>query len=308
MEKTVLDRFFEVEHARYGKARYFFKPETLGSKIRAFYIRPFCPEYMEQFSTALYPDTHFARKKKGDPVSCVRTEFHENVHKFDRHNQGFKFTLKYLYPQLYAIPLALAAVVAGGLWSWLCFGAFLVLLHSGLFALSCSAKRDKKGLPTGKATISFYVLTCSGLLASVGASIYGGGYLSSFLWCGALLLFSPWPFKSIWRRDSELRGYTMSLYRVWLEHKGSISEAWWACTIEKYVARFAGPNYFFMETNKSRIRRELVYQSIRFRGGDSGFLAGWRWKRQKESSAIEAIPFKMAKKFMQEEGMVSNVK
>jgi hypothetical protein len=307
MSDTVLDRFFALEREKYGSAEYAFKGDKLSSKFRAFYARPFCPEYMESYSTSMYPNTYFAEKKRGDHDSCVKTEFHENVHKWDRWKQGFKFTLKYIWPHWVGVPFLAAAVVLGGLWSWLAFGALLVLLHTGLGVLAVSAAKAESKTPSKGAAIAFYVLTGVGALGLLTATILGGGYFA-LLWVPAALFFSPWPLKPWWRRDAELRGYTMSLYRIWLQHKNHLNDKWWADTVERYVKTFSGSAYFFMETNGNWTRKELGFQINRFRDNEATFLENWQWSTRDlgpvDAAKAEAEPFRMASKFMKQEGLI----
>lgn len=303
MSDTVLDRFFAIERDKYGRANYYFKPEPVVSRIRAFYARPFCPAYIQTYSTSMYPDTFFASKKKGHPQSCVETEFHENVHKWDRWKQGFMFTLKYIFPHWLALPFLAAVVVLSGWQSWLVFAGFLAFLHIGLVVLARSAKRDEKGMPHKIAQVFFYVITGLGVLALLASTIWWGRWWA-FLWLGAVLFASPWPFKPWWRRDAELRGYTMTLYRIWLKYKDRLSEQSWNETIEHYVKTFSGPNYFFMELNKDYVRKELKFQINRFRNQQASFLAYWAWARKPgHVYKEEAEPFRMAKDFMTAEGM-----
>lgn len=310
MEKEVLDRFFAVEAEKYGSAEYAFKGDKLASKIRAFYARPFCPRYMQSFSTSMYPDTFFAEKKRGRYESCLETEFHENVHKWDRWKQGIKFSLKYTFPHWVGLPFILAAVVLGGLWSWVAFGAMVALLHAGLAALAVSAGADKDGKPSSGSQVAFFVLAGLGVLGLLVTNIWAAGWWS-LLWLGSLLS-APWPLKPIWRRDAELRGYTMSLYRIWRKYRHSWQERYEKQTIDRYVKHFTGPAYMFMELDGDYVRREFEFQMDRMKTGDgnednqggNGFLDCWCWERKKGWYGVEqAEPFRMARSFMDEEGM-----
>jgi hypothetical protein len=299
----ILDRFFQLEREKYGKANYHFKDDMLSSKIRAFYARPFCPDYMQSFSTTMYPDTFYAVKKRGNPESCLETEFHENVHKWDRWSQGIKFTFKYIWPHWMGIPFLLGAVALGGLWSCVALGSLLVLLHAGLVALAVSAGAREDGLPSRGSTIAFYVLVGIGALGLLATNIWFARWWA-FLWAGAVLFLSPWPFKPVGRRNAELRGYTMSLYRIWLKYKNQLNEQWWKETIERYVKTFSGPAYFFMERNEDWTRRELEFQVGRFKTNEEAFLQNWAW-RQKRGMTYpnEAEPYRMAKSYIDQEQM-----
>jgi len=302
MAEGALDRFFQMERGKYGKAGYYFKQDKKVSSIRAFYARPFCPQYIQDYSTTMYPNTFFAEKKKGDEQSCLETEYHENVHKWDRWNEGFKFVLKYAWPHWMGLPFMLAAVALGGLWSCVAFAGFIVLLHIGLVILALAARADQDGIPAFGFQIMFYTLVCLGFLGLLAINIWFAKWWA-FLWLGALLFFSPWPFKPFWRRNYEIRGYTMSLYRIWLKYKDNFDAEKYKQATDKYVAVFSGPDYFFMETNKARVRQEFLFQVARIRFSENAFLNRWIWKDKLNAPiAAAAEPFRMAKWFIDQEG------
>lgn len=303
MPDSVLDKFFAVEKSTYGKARYFFKHKALSSKVRAFYSRPFCPRYVQDFSTTIYPNTFYAEWKEGKPQSCVETEFHENVHKWDRWSEGFKFNLKYLWPHWMLLPFLVAVIVVAGRWGLGSLGALLVLLHIGLIVLAVSAKNSRKGVPTTESSITFYVLSGIGLCLLLAGTIIGAGWWS-FLWLGVLLFASPWPLKPFWRRDYEIRGYTMSLYRVWMKHKHDFDVDKWRETVERYAKVFTGPEYLFMERDEGRVRAEFLFQMGRLRFSERGFLKNWIWSHNPGRVYPEkAEPYRMAKRFIESEGV-----
>ena len=302
MYKTPLDRFFDLEREKYGGADYYFKPDRKISAVRAFYARPFCPEYMDSFTTTMYPNTFFAGKKRGRLQSCLETEYHENVHKWDRWSEGFKFNLKYLWPHWMGPPFMLAAIALGGLWSWIALVGFIGVLHLGLAVLALSAKFSSKGIQSGWAQGVFYVLVGLGLLALFVINVWTAKYWT-LLWLGAVLFFSPWPFKPFWRRNYEIRGYTMTLYRIWLKYKDDFSEEKFREEIEWCVRAFTGPAYFFMEINEDLVRKELLFQSARMQFSERGFLSHWMWRQSLgKPSKKAAEPFRMARQFMSREG------
>lgn len=300
---TALDRFFMMEVQKYGDAEYFFKGDTVGSKIRAFYMRPLCPTYSDDFSTTIYPNTHFAAKKRGRMLSCLETEYHENVHKWDRWREGFRFVLKYAWPHWMALPFLIAVVIMSGFYSWMAFLALLGAVHVGLTIMEISARRSKDGKHSGGSAVPFYFLSMVAALVLIVVTVmYGKGW--ALLWLGAALFISPWPLKPFWRRDYEIRGYTMSMYRVWVKYRNQFDERKWRETIDKYTRIFAGPEYFFMETDKDRVRKEFLFQSGRMQFSEEGFLRNWIWSRKiGRPSSLEAEPFRMVKEFMEQEGL-----
>lgn len=303
MPNSVLDNFFVVEKATYGKASYFFKHKTFSSKVRAFYARPFCPKYIQSFSTTLYPNTFYAEKKEGKPQSCVETEFHENVHKWDRWKEGVSFNLKYLWPHWMLLPFLVAVIIIAGWWGLGALGAALVLLHLGLFILATSARNVKDGIPTREANVAFYVLAGLGLCLLLAGTVVGAGWWG-FLWLGVFLFASPWPIKPFWRRDYEIRGYTMSLYRTWMKHKHDFDVDKWRETLERYAKIFSGPSYLFMELNEDKVRAEFLFQMGRLRFSERGFLKNWIWSQEPgHANPEKAEPYRMAKRFIESEGV-----
>ena len=293
MSKALLDRFFEIERDKYGEADYFFKKDTRASRIRAFYVRPFYSGYIQDYTTTLGSNTYFASGIAGDWGHCLEVEYHENVHKCDHWLQGFGFILKYAWPHWMLLPFLLAVLLLSGWQSILVFVGVLAALHIGLFVLSVAGT----GLGGKIARVFFYLIVGLGFTALVTSTTYYGKAWA-FLWIGVLLFASPWPIKPFWRRDYELRGYTMSLYCAWLEHKDFMDAAMLERRIEHYVEHFSGPSYLFMETNKERVREELRFQVKRFRFDEAGFLTRWLWRRRKGDSVIGAEPFRMAARFI----------
>jgi len=310
MSETALDRFFAVERAKYGKANYRFKQDHFSSKLIAFYLRPFNPTYLDQYTTTRYPDTYFPGRKKADEESMLATEYHENVHKWDRWKQGPKFSIGYAFPQLFAAPFILAAVFLAGPLGWAGFGSLLVLFHLGLLVLALSAGKGDPSdgyagaVPSTAARVAFFILAGLGGAACIGGSVIGGG-LFSLLWLGAALFLSPWPLKSRWRRDAELRGYTMSLYRIWVRYRDSWNEEWFERALKQYVRAFTGPAYFYMERDGAYVEKEFRFQVMRFQTNEDTFLENWQWStrpiKSVEKVKEQAEPFRMARTFMEDE-------
>jgi hypothetical protein len=293
---TSFEKFIDVERAEYGHAEYWYKTEKLKSKIKAFYARPFCPEYLTNVTTTNGRDTALPESRRDDHYNALWTEFHENVHKFDIHQKPIRFYLGYAYPQILAVPFLLAATILAGLWGWLGLGALLLTVHAGLSVLHGASGAGKR--VAGKAwLVLFGVLAVAGVAAFLGGVIVGGSYWA-FLLLGAGLFLSPWPFKAVFRRDSELRGYTMSIYGYWLD-RGSCEVS------EAMIDIFRGPTYFFMEPNGEFVRKELTFQVARFLSDESLFLSEWRWARKPDKVFPKpAVPFRMARQFLEAEGLI----
>lgn len=305
-----LDKWFREEQKKYGSARYFFKEECLSSKIIAFYVRPFNPTYLYRYTTMRYPHTYYPGRKKGDEEGMLSAEFHENVHKWDRWKRGIWFSLKYAYPQILAVPFILAAVLLSGPWGWAGFGAFLALFHAGLGVLAASAGNGDPAdgyaaaYPSRRAVSGFYVLAGLGGAACIAGSVIGGGLLA-LLWLGAALFISPWPLRAVYRRDAEIRGYTATLYWMWLKHRDSWDEKLADRALERIVRNFTGPAYFFMERDGDYVEAELRSQLIRMWCSEDAFLITWKthwgsWRGDR----VQAEPFRMISRFVRREKMV----
>ena len=94
------------------------------------------------------------------------------------------------------------------------FGTFLVTTHIGLSVLALSAGK-KYEVPKKWCQIVFWTLFSLPLLTTIGSSIYHCWYLL-FAWLVSLVFLPPYPIKPIYRRDYELRGYTMTLFQEYL--------------------------------------------------------------------------------------------
>lgn len=156
--------------------------------------------------------------------------------------------------------------------------------------------------------MAFFVLVGVAALNLVFWTVLGGGWFA-LLWLGAALFASPWPIKSFWRRDYEIRGYTATLYRIFLEY-GEI----WDKAYTDMVANFTGPNYFFMERDGPAVEEELRFQASIFTGtgvnvgdGEKIFLERWNNNHLAKPGGRDrkkmAEPFRMIKKFVVEENL-----
>lgn len=308
----LLRDFFVVERQHIPKGDFRFKDTCWSSKLRAFYARPFNYRYLTDYTTTIYPITYFpsATYVRENPYGATRTEFHEFVHKWDRLKDGILFNVKYLYPQIFAVPFILGAVAAGGPYSWATFAVFLLLLHVGLYVLHV-ATGEPGERPKQWGYRSFYTLTAAGLVPTVVASILFGKWFA-LLWLGAGLFASPWPLKARWRRDYELRGYTMSFYAEWLRH-GTVRPE----IVERRIKNFTGPDYFFMERDGKLIRNELLFQISRFDKGSFEDFFLWGFKKPVNpkhkgnymTKRIEmAKPYKIVKEFMQHKDLTKKPK
>ena len=295
---NIIDKFFEIEKKLYKGAAYRFKKDRLDAKVVAFYTKPFNPKYMTDITTTNHPHTDFGSTAAEDDWRMAKIEFHENVHKWDADGRVLAFSLQYGYPQVLAIPFALAAVAAAGRLGWLSLLVSLVGLHIGLIA--GHRNLDKDGVMTKKGLTLFGVAAGISALALFAGTIVGGGWWST-LWLGAVTFLSPVPFKATWRRDYEIRGYVASMYQEWLRH-GDLRQD----IIDYYILQFTGPTYFFMEPNREMVRDEFKYQIMRFKELEEDFLAKWQWHyKLTPPSESAAEPYRIIKKFFEAEGLAN---
>lgn len=287
-----IDRFMEIEAGVYKGASYRSKGNSLKHKIIAYLVKPFNPHYLRDVTTTVFPHTDFGTEVMKHPSRMLNVEFHENVHKWDFRNGPIKAMLKYAFPQLYALPFIVAAIVLSGIWGYIGLGFGVIALHEA------HLNTGKDGDVTPKGRRAFSVLMALAGLSVLTGCIYGGGWWTLLL-LGAALFISPWPLRAVWRRDYELRGYTASLYVEWLRH-GRIRDD----VIDWYVLQFTGPAYFYMETRRKYVREALEFQIRRFSMSEPSFLSAWENYGRGKPSEEAAEPFRMIRRFYDQEKRV----
>lgn len=106
---TLLEKFIELERTLYPGAAFKFKTDSRLHRAIGFLVRPFNKKYLTNYTTVVHPVTWFGDEWRGDSkdMKMLQTEFHENVHKYDQHRGGLLWTVRYLYPQILAIPALL---------------------------------------------------------------------------------------------------------------------------------------------------------------------------------------------------------
>ena len=89
------------------------KEESTISKILAFIVRPFCPDFQTRYVTTLNTTILGPKSWLENDEAVVRTLAHEYVHVYDWGNLKILFPILYLFPQI----LALGAFGAlGAIW------------------------------------------------------------------------------------------------------------------------------------------------------------------------------------------------
>lgn len=93
-------------------------------------------------------------------------------------------------------------------------------------------------------------------------------------------------FSKKFRRDAELRGYTMSMYWHWLRFGAQVDP-------EAYIKYFTGPDYMYMDKEGTYSREQLRLRQEMFMTNEAQFLA-----------PDEQEPYRLIKNFLKIEGML----
>lgn len=109
------------------------KDKSSFQKLLGAIMKPFNPGYMTSYTTTFYPKVWFPTQAgyESDPTRSLTTLAHERVHLLDTMASPLGFRLRYIYPQVLAVPLLLSGAVLAfffGLWSLLAFGLGLAFL------------------------------------------------------------------------------------------------------------------------------------------------------------------------------------
>jgi hypothetical protein len=106
-----------------------YKRESPLMWVIAVLVWPFCPTFMKSFTTTVYPRVYFPERgfEERDPETAFRVLAHEYQHLWDFKSGRLSASLRYLAPQIYALPALLAV---GAVWSpWFLLSlVFLVAL------------------------------------------------------------------------------------------------------------------------------------------------------------------------------------
>ena len=216
-------------------------------------IWPFNPEFMKRYITTLFGKVFFPDKMMlRDPEGAIEVGMHEFTHSYDEMRLTAPlYVIMYLSFLVLSIPILLAF---GFMVSWVGFLPFAALLiHVSAVAISFKLRR-----------ITGFPLLILSILATIGLSIYMVGYESLWL-IGVVVSLAPIPAPG--RYWAELRGYGMSIHwAVWVGDR---------VRIERKVAQFTGPPYYFMWPFKKSVEKKLRKYEERARAGivkDPAFL------------------------------------
>lgn len=235
MDTGTLARFEDTLRQTVPSFRVRFKNESLSQKVIAILSGLFNPGYMTDYTTTFGTTVYFPSREfyRDDPEESFLLLAHEFTHMCDEKDDRW-YKLKYAFPQiLVLIPLLVFAALAGS-------KAWVLLLPIAGYGLG-----------------SFLALKSRPLgIALLALSFLSTAWLSWWLlkWKALTLLgmiaLAPWP--APWRRQSELRGYGMSVgVRQWLS--GQVP----ADVAVGYTAQFTGPAYYYMCRDGVYIQRSL---------------------------------------------------
>lgn len=208
-----------------------FKDESWLHKAISFLVSPFNPHYME-FATVLGKTVWFPNRVdyQGNVLGSFATLAHEYVHAYDSRRDRW-WGLKYLFPQVLALPLFLAFSVAAGWNAWV-----LALPFLG-YAIGCLADRFW----------IFCVILGTFVLTATLLSFHLVG-LWAVLLCLGIVALAPWP--APYRAEAEFRAYAMSLAVLkW-------RNAYWVSG-STFASYFTGPDYYFMSRNPGKVHLRL---------------------------------------------------
>jgi hypothetical protein len=211
-----------------------FKSESWVQKVVGTLSAPFNPRYLTNVKTTYGKTIYFPTRDSyyKDPTAHILLA-HEFVHVWDAERDKL-FRLKYVFPQILAvIPLIAYAILAGKF-------AWILLVPLVGYVIGAALCR--------KALTLFVLFFGVSVLAMLGLGWHYTGW--KLLCLLGLVVLAPWP--SAWRRDIELRGYSMNVAMLqWLDGKVSSER------MNAIAGHFVGPVYFFMSWNRSSILRTL---------------------------------------------------
>lgn len=111
-----------------------FKDQSLFMKIISYLVYIFNRKFMTSYITTIYPKVYFPNQEKYNklPTLNFKVLAHEFVHLFDAKDNSLLFSLKYLFPQILALPFIVGAVLLAIFVSW---SMFFISLIVGLIFL-----------------------------------------------------------------------------------------------------------------------------------------------------------------------------
>lgn len=215
-----------------------YKDQSKFMKILGLFTRLFNPDFMKRYITTIYPTVYFPNKEmiEKSPNRYADILGHEFVHLWDARRRYWSFTLGYLVPQIFAIPLLLLYFVLG---SWIP----AIPLFSGILLAVLACMIPSERVSRIVAILCFAV----GILGYLALSVVFSGWFA-FLAFAALVPLGPWP--APFRSASEYRGYAVDIaWRYWTS--GNVGEDFSAYI----VGIFTGFDYYRMGFTKERVEK-----------------------------------------------------
>lgn len=121
-----------------------YKNKVWHQKLIGFLVKPFNKGYMSHYTTTMFGKVYFPSEEfvKARSGRLWKTLAHEYVHLLDARDQGLKFSLRYLMPQLLAVLSLLAIFAFWNLWFLLALG---FLGFAGPWRAKHRAKSEYRG-------------------------------------------------------------------------------------------------------------------------------------------------------------------
>lgn len=130
-DKKILEDLISEIRKTHPKFKIKFKNKSFIQKILGFVLF-FVPGYMTNYVTTMFGNVYVPSKEwlEKSPRRCWKILAHEYVHLLDEKENGLKFKISYLAPQIYAIGLLGLVGATWNPWFFLCLG-FAFFLKPG---------------------------------------------------------------------------------------------------------------------------------------------------------------------------------
>jgi hypothetical protein len=279
MSKELFDKVADSITKDHPSFRIRYKSTSRLMGLLAVLAYPFNPGFADGYITTLGSKVYFPTPEDVEQsyLHSAETLAHEGVHIYDAQQHGIWFTLSYMMNQLLILPLLVAFAIVG---SWIPVAGLVGGIAVSYFALWLVMK----------VTSNFNARRWTFFLLA-GAS--GIGYLVLSIWfakwwaiLGVAAFLPLVPVSSLLRAKWEYRGYAMGIaMQYW--RTGAVSDSY----LDWVSRHFIGPDYYFMDRNKTRVMDRL--KTIRADVMNGSFL------KQEHS-----VPYQRTLEVMKSVGMV----
>jgi hypothetical protein len=202
--KTKFDMLAKLMKERIPGFEIRYKTDSLLMKVINVIVYLFCPTFMTRFTTTFYPYVYFPSKEtvEADYDTYFGVLAHEYVHLYDSNGNWWhrlKFSVRFLAPQIYALPFLLSLLAIGAVWNkWMLLSlAFLLFL---LFLIPWRSK--------GRTEIEFHGYSMSYAVLYWLHGKVDPIYLNFFVG-----QFTSWNYYRMWPNETEMRQRFYELQR-----------------------------------------------------------------------------------------------